>query len=204
MGWSECAWRQGQAYPHLWGVQCPSKPASPWQLVGHSIPVQPISSSDLCNTTLFRTWLCQSALTLTDLQGDPHTLLQAGRLSERTGENLERRGESYKTIFHKYCVYKSSWGHMGLLVFATEKPVEYHQIMNLRLNAHSHTVRCHFIRYIYTQCSNWHSWKKEWYDFKLASLLFFTENTKQTTEIYLVSSDRPLPMYKFYIFISYT
>lgn len=138
VGWSERAWWQGQPYPHLWDMQRLSKAASPWQLVGHSVPAQLFGSSDLCHAALFCTWLCQPALTLAVLQGDTHTLLQAGQFSERTGANLERWGERHRTTFLKCWVYKSRWiliskWHIGLLVFATEKPVEYSQIMKLRL-----------------------------------------------------------------------
>lgn len=93
VGWGERVRWQGETHACLWSLQCQSKPSSPRQLVGYALPVPAVSSTDLCDTAFLGSRLCQSALTLPDMQGDPDTVLQTGWLSERAGENLGRWGE---------------------------------------------------------------------------------------------------------------
>ncbi len=93
VGWGERVRWQGETHAYLWSLQCQSEPSSPRQLVGHALPVPAVSSTDLCDTAFLGSRLCQSALTLPDMQGDPDTVLQTGWLSERAGEDLGSWGE---------------------------------------------------------------------------------------------------------------
>lgn len=98
VGWGERVRWQGETHAYLWSLQCQSEPPSPRQLAGHTLPVPPVSSKGFCDTAFLGSWLCQSTLTLPDMQGDTDTVLQTGWLPERAGENLGSWGE-WRGIF---------------------------------------------------------------------------------------------------------
>lgn len=93
MGWGQRPGWPREAHTNLWSLQCQPKSPSAGQLVGYSFPVPPLGSTGVRHVAFFCARLREPAFTVARLQGDTHSILQAGRLPEGAGEDLGSWGK---------------------------------------------------------------------------------------------------------------